>query len=268
MKITFLRAGPHTTVQDHGRHSLQHLGVGVSGAMDLDLYMVAQEVYGNKVLEFYSVGPKIKTDCDVELCVLKDSKIEYKTLKKNEIYDTGSLETSNVGYITFSRDIDIQPVADSYSIDTRGGIGPNQGKKFNNGDIIFLLNLSKKASRPIIKPKQNNLVTRVHKGPQYHLLGEESIKKFTNNTFKISNYKDRTGVWLDGISVPNNLSKDIMSEGIIKGSVQITPSGKLVVLLADHGTVGGYPKIAVLDSSEISTFSQKIAGSEVRFEFI
>jgi allophanate hydrolase subunit 2 len=63
-------------------------------------------------------------------------------------------------------------------------------------------------------------------------------------------------MYLKGPAIKNNMKHDMMSEGIVKGAIQITPNGKTVVLLSDHGTTGGYPKIAVVCDEDYEKLAQ------------
>jgi len=109
-------------------------------------------------------------------------------------------------------------------------------------------------------------IIRAIEGPQINFFSKETINNFFNKTFKISKSADRMGVRLEGNKIVSKNTSNIPSEGIIKGSVQIPGDGNPIVLMVDHPTIGGYPKIATVILNDIAKLSHQSFGKEICFE--
>ena len=117
----------------------------------------------------------------------------------------------------------------------------------NHSDFLFLKNIN------------------VSKGPEFKFLNSDDIFKLSNELFTISN-NNRMGYFFNEDICPNSFS--IVSSPVIPGTVQLTPSGKLIVLMQDGQVTGGYPRILQLDNLSISVLSQKKQGDKIKFNFI
>ena len=91
---------------------------------------------------------------------------------------------------------------------------------------------------------------RVIKGTNFDYFSEDSIKDFTSKEFVVSKLTDRMGMRLSGLKIKNLKKTNIKSEGLGKGVIQVPADGDPIVMLSDHGTIGGYPKIAVVISAD------------------
>ena len=99
------------------------------------------------------------------------------------------------------------------------------------------------------------------------VFAESSFVKLSKE-FKISKLSDRMGMRLEGIKLKNIVDTNIRSEGLIKGVIQVPADGNPIVMLSDHGTIGGYPKIAVVISADYDKIVQLPPGTKVRFKLI
>ena len=106
------------------------------------------------------------------------------------------------------------------------------------------------------------------RGPQYDYFSDSSKKDFCSKNYKISNLTDRMGMRLEGTVLKNVVSSNIRSEGIIKGSIQVPTDGQPIVLLNDHPTIGGYPKIANVISADYDLLIQNTPGTNISFTYI
>ena len=96
---------------------------------------------------------------------------------------------------------------------------------------------------------------------------QKIVKKiFFSTGYKITNLTDRMGMRLEGVSIKNTISANIRSEGITKGAIQVPADGQPIVLLTDHPTIGGYPKIANVISADYHFLIQKIPGEKIFFQ--
>ena len=89
---------------------------------------------------------------------------------------------------------------------------------------------------------------------------------FINQQYTVTRLADRMGMRLDGPYLENLVNTNIKSEGLIRGVIQVPADGKPIILLSDHGTIGGYPKIATVISADLDKVAQLIPGSGIQFK--
>ena len=109
---------------------------------------------------------------------------------------------------------------------------------------------------------------RVIKGTNFNYFSEEGKKMFFENEFTVTKLSDRMGMRLEGDKIENVVDTNIKSEGLIKGVIQVPADGNPIIMLSDHGTVGGYPKIGVVASVDYDRLVQIAPGSKVKFKEI
>ena len=109
---------------------------------------------------------------------------------------------------------------------------------------------------------------RVILGPQDRFFTAEALNDFQSRRFTLTNAYDRMGVRLDGPLLPVNAALNMPSEAIVRGSIQVAGDGIATVLLADHQTTGGYPKIATVLSDDLDGFAQLRSGATVKFRTV
>ena len=284
-----LRPGINTTFQDHGRFNLQHFGVAPSGCMDYESFTVANSLVSNNktegVLEFAYQGPLLKlikgqTKFAITGRVhfqIINSKNETINGECNRTYDLEEGEQIDIlatnktayGYFAIEGGFSVRPFCNSVSTLSRANIGPNEGKKINlRNKIFFKKNRQEKNNYIIRVPDKNNNLIRVLRGPQHDYFSDSSKKNFCSKNYKISNLTDRMGMRLEGTFLKNVISTNIRSEGIIKGSIQVPADGQPIILLNDHPTIGGYPKIANVISADYDLLIQNVPGTNLSFKYI
>ena len=281
-----LRAGINTTFQDLGRKNLYHIGIPFSGAMDNRNYLLANKLVGNQlefpVLEFAYQGPLLKYSGEkINIAITGD--VNFSIKKNNEIingncYQTFILENGDeldilstnksvYGYLAISGKFDIKYQWSSCSINTKANIGANDGKKLGNNQKINLL----KINENLISKKLNYVNTRIEnirviKGTNFEYFSEGGKKIFFEKEFTISKLSDRMGMRLEGPKIENIIDTNIKSEGLIKGAIQVPADGNPIIMLSDHGTIGGYPKIGVVISADYDKLVQLAPGSKIKFK--
>ena len=286
--FSIIRAGINTTFQDNGRANLYHIGIPFSGAMDNRNYRLANQLVGNKenspVFEFAYQGPFLKFNGDnINFVITGD--VNFKLIKKNEIINGNCYEIYNLedgdeldiistnksvyGYLAVNADIDLKLQLGSYSINTKANIGSNNGKKLENGQKI---NISK-VNLDQTKKKLNYLnikieKIRVLKGTNFNYFSAKAQKLFFEKEFTVTKLSDRMGMRLEGPFIDNVIDTNIRSEGLIKGVIQVPADGNPIIMLSDHGTIGGYPKIGVVISADYDKLVQLAPGSKIKFQEI
>ena len=282
-----LRPGINSTFQDLGRYGLHHIGIPLSGAMDKRSYLIGNKLVGNKTnlaaIEFAYQGPILKIKSanviaavtgNVSFKILRsNSKIEdgkcYETfeLKDGDQIDIISTNKSVYGYLAVSGGFDVELFWNSCSINTKAKIGANNGEKFKEGDLIKIL----KSKKTYQLKKLNYLNTKIEqirfiKGTNYDYFSENGKKNFLEKKFTVSKLTDRMGMRLEGPKIENIVDTNIRSEGLIKGVIQVPADGNPIIMLSDHGTIGGYPKIGVVVSADYDKLVQMQPGSKIKFK--
>lgn len=112
----------------------------------------------------------------------------------------------------------------------------------------------------------SSVTVRAMPGPQDDMFTEKGLETFFSQEYVMEEGSDRMGIRLKGAPVEAKGKTDILSDGIVFGSVQITSSGQPIVLMADHQTTGGYAKIATVLSDDLWKLAQMKPGDTVRFE--
>ncbi len=285
--LEVLRGGINTTYQDLGRKNLYHIGVPFSGAMDRRNYLIANSLLENEIntptLEFAYQGPLLRLKGDkiffaisgdvIFNIIRKDSKLEkgicYQTytLEKGDQIDILSTNKTVYGYMAIKGGIDTKLFWNSCSINTKAKIGPNNGEKLSKGTNIPILNSDKNFYNKKIEYINSKIeYIRIIKGTNYNYFSEDGKKIFLSKTFTVSKLTDRMGMRLEGPKIENIINTNIKSEGLIKGVIQIPADGNPIIMLSDHGTIGGYPKIAVVITADYDKLVQFTPGSKIRFK--
>jgi len=284
-----LRPGINSTFQDLGRFQLQHLGVAPSGCMDKFLFSISNKLVGNNssegALEFAYQGPLLELVGESAL-VAVSGRINLTLQKKNgdlikgkpnesfliqdgDKIDILSTIDSAYGYLSVAGGFKLKEVNGSISTLVRARIGPKDGDKLKIGEKIFLNDISSSGVKNKIKLhfEKNNTI-RVIKGLQFNYFSNKSREDFFSKEYKVTRLTDRMGMRLEGEKLENIVSTNIKSEGIIKGSVQIPGDGQPIILLSDHPTIGGYPKIANIITADYDKLVQKTPGSKIKFKMV
>ena len=281
-----LRAGINTTFQDLGRENLYHIGIPFSGAMDKRNFLIANKLVGNDynlpVIEFAYQGPQLKyfgdkinfsITGDVKF-ILKKKKdvidgICYKTftLENEDEIDILSTNKSVYGYLAISGEVDVKYQWSSCSTNTKANIGANDGKKLELNQKINISKINKNLNHKSLKyinTKIENI--RVLKATNFDYFSQKGKDTFFEKDFKVSKLSDRMGMRLEGPKIENVVDTNIKSEGLIKGVIQVPADGNPIIMLSDHGTIGGYPKIGVVISADYDKLVQLPPGSKIRFK--
>ena len=283
-----IRAGINTTFQDLGRKNLYHIGIPFSGAMDNRNFLLANKLVGNKldlpVMEFAYQGPLLKFNGNKINIVITGDVIFKIRKKNNEIegncYETYQLEQGDeidilstnksvYGYLAISGEFDLKFQWGSCSVNTKANIGSNEGKKLNNGQKIDISKINSNLEKKKINYFNSKIENiRVIKGTNFDYFSEEGKNNFFQKEFVVSKLSDRMGMRLEGPKIENIVNTNIKSEGLLKGVIQVPGDGNPIIMMSDHGTIGGYPKIGVVVSADYDRLVQISPGSKIKFKEI
>ena len=283
-----LRPGTNSSIQDKGRNHLYHIGITLSGAMDQRIFSISNALVNNNpnegVIEFAYQGPLLKLkNGSVNFAITGN--VSFNILRKNSIIEEGKCfqsyflekedkidiiytKDSVFGYLAIEGGFKIEKVWGSYSVNTKAKIGPNNGEKFSVGDKIYI---NKSEAKNFIKKKikyKKSVETtiRTTKGTNFDYFSEEAKNKFFNEEYQVTNLSDRMGMRLEGPKLENIVNTNIKSEGLVKGVVQVPSDGNPIIMFSDHGSIGGYPKIAVIITADHDKAAQLIPGSKIKFK--
>ena len=283
-----LRAGTNSSIQDQGRKNLYHIGITISGAMDQKIFKLSNALVNNNlnegVIEFAYQGPLLKLkNGSVNFAIT--GYVDFNILRKNSIVEKGKCfqsyllekddqldiiytKDSVFGYLAIEGCFKIEKVWNSFSVNTKAKIGPNNGEKFSIKEKIYI----KKPEANNCEKKNieyNNSVAttiRTVKGTNFDYFSNEAKNKFFNEEYQVTNLSDRMGMRLEGPKLENIVNTNIKSEGLVKGVVQVPADGNPIIMFSDHGSIGGYPKIAVVITADHDKTAQLVPGSKIKFK--
>ena len=281
-----IRPGINSTYQDNGRDNLYHIGIPFSGAMDNRNFLIANKLVNNNlnspVVEFAYQGPHIKyfgekiniaISGDVIFSIKKkDNEIDGKCYQSYPI-ESGdeiniiSTNKSVYGYLSIGGEIDIKYQWNSCSTNTKANIGANDGKRFKEGQKIYLKKINPNQNLKKINYLNTKIENiRVINATNFDYFSKDGKRLFYEKEFTISKLSDRMGMRLEGLKIENIVNTNIKSEGLIKGVIQVPADGNPIIMLSDHGTIGGYPKIGVVVSADYDKLVQIVPGTKIKFE--
>ena len=283
-----LRSGTNSSIQDKGRAHLYHIGITISGAMDQRIFSISNALVNNNlnegVIEFAYQGPLLQLKNGSANFVITGN-VVFNILRKNSIIEEGKCfqsyflekedqidiiytKDSVFGYLAIEGGFKIEKVWDSYSVNTKAKIGPNNGEKFSAGEKIYI---KKSEVNNFVKKKieyKNSVeaTIRITKGTNFDYFSKEAKNKFFKEEYLVTNLSDRMGMRLEGPKLENIVNTNIKSEGLVKGVVQVPADGNPIVMFSDHGSIGGYPKIAVVITADHDKVAQLAPGSRIKFK--
>jgi len=281
-------AGPFTTVQDLGRIGHQASGIPVSGALDPVSLRIANALVGNEggeaALEMRLAGPVLKVAASrvrVALCGVSSplqilapeprevASWQSVTLTQGTVFRAAPFKDSITAYLAVEGGIDVAPVLGSRSTCLRAGFGGLEGRMLADGDTLPLA-MDGPGARPDLRLERPfDLAApaklRIVLGPQDDYFTQAAIDTLLSAEFRVTNEADRMGLRLAGPALAHEAGYDITSDGIATGAIQVPGDGQPIILLADHQTTGGYPKIATVISADLPALGRLAPGTALRF---
>ncbi len=281
--------GMLTTVQDLGRLGYQRLGVPVAGAMDHFSLRVGNRLVGNPEneasLEATFMGPTLKVLANAVIAVtggdlgaiLNSAPLpmwQGVSVSKGDTISFQGPQSGFRAYLCVAGGIDISPVMGSKSTYLRSKIGGYQGRPLQQGDVLEIgqpseePNIGRQLVSDLIPSYGGDVALRVVLGPQDDQFTEQGIQTFFSSEFIVTPQMDRMGIRLEGPNIRHREKADIISDGIMFGSVQIPGNEQPIIMMADHQTTGGYTKIATIVSVDVPKMAQAQPGDKVKFQEI
>jgi biotin-dependent carboxylase-like uncharacterized protein len=279
--LEVLKAGPLTLIQDLGRLGFGSIGVGSSGAADRGAFRLGARLlaqpYSAAALEVTFGGLSVRARGDLQLALtgaqapatVDGRAVGYFgpfTVADGQVVTLASPSVGLRSYLSVRGGIAVAPVLGSRSTDTLSGLGPPPLRArdvlpvgpapaaFPNLDV---------APAPVISAE--TLVLHAVRGPRDDWLAD--LDALAATSWTVSTDSDRVGIRLSGVPLQrqaSRLERELPSEGVVSGSIQVPPSGQPVIFLADHPVTGGYPVVAVLLDADIDRAAQVVPGQRVR----
>ena len=283
-KLVVSAIGPASSVQDGGRHGAQRYGLTPSGAMDRLSLAAANCLVGNELLAAaVEIGPFgaafIAREGAVRVALAgaqRSANIAGRavaldtsmTLADGETLTLGFAKGGAFSYLAIEGGIAGEPMFGSLAVNARAGLGSPYPRPLQAGDEFPAKAASGAAERRIELPAASQGPIRVVLGPQDDEFGDDAKALFLDSEWKISATSDRMGYRLEGPAIRHLHGHNIVSDGTVDGSIQVTGIGAPIVLMSDRGTSGGYPKIATVITADFGRFAQIPAGTGFRFKAV
>lgn len=278
--LKVLKAGFFATVQDLGRFGHRDIGVPISGAMDVESVKKANLLLENDpydaVLEITMMGPKLQFEEPTAISLagahlepkLNDIAIENHQVvqvSKGDILSFGKLKDGFRSYLAIKGGFLTEKVLGS-----RSQFFPvTKKKRIKDGDEIpYKETVSYKPLISEVKIEDHFLTDEleVFKGPEFSLLTDKQLAEIFSKPFTISKANDRMAYQLNELIEEH--SHSMLTSGTLPGTVQLTPAGRLIILMKDGQTTGGYPRILQLSEAAICVLAQKKAGDSLSLKLI
>lgn len=289
MIMTILQAGPLTTIQDAGRFGLMEYGIGQSGVMDYWSYIQVNQLVGNDkneaVLEMTLMGSEILFDEETLIAYTgadMQAKLDEVPIERGRAYliqkgqrlKFGMAKSGVRAYLAIAGEMQVPVIINSKSTNLKCKMGGLDGRKLQNGDElkVQVRKYSKKKTEKLLKKQmeptdyEEKKMIRVVLGPQDDCFSEKGIKTFLSEDYIVSMESDRMGIRMEGPKIEGKGKTDIVSDGIVFGSIQVTSAGLPIVMMADHQTTGGYAKIATVVKEDLPKLAQARPGDHVVFQ--
>lgn len=302
MSFTVLKPGVFTTVQDLGRPAYQRFGVAVGGAVDAFAARVANLLVGNPegaaLLEMTLQGPELRVEeetlvawcgggfaaragagelpCDRPVLIAAGTVISF-----------GVAQPGARAWLALAGGIAVPLVLGSRSTYRRAGFGGHQGRTLAAGDRLprglpsawarKISTLQRGAARPgtawSVRPETLGQTApagkvRTVRGPEWDWFGTEAQRRFFETEFRVTKDADRMGIRLEGPALATAQPRELISEAVNTGVVQVPPSGQPIVLLTSRQTVGGYPRIGAVATVDFGRLAQLKPGDRFGFQEI
>jgi KipI family sensor histidine kinase inhibitor len=285
--LEVLDGGLLTTIQDRGRPGWRRFGVSAGGAADAVSSALANAVLGNApqaaVLECTLSGPRLRflsslafaiAGADLGAVLQREDLGPWPVPQATRVLARAGNVLSFNGrrhgcraYLAFAGGLDVPPVLSSRSTDLGAGFGGVDGRALRGGDRLATLPSTATPGGSAPAPVEARASLRVVLGPQAGAFDTGALRQFLRQEWQLASSSDRVGLRLEGEPLRGPRVLEIVSDGMLPGSVQVPPDGRPIVMLADAPTTGGYPKIATVVSVDLPYLAQLAPGvGRVRFE--
>lgn len=285
IELHFKKPGMNTLIQDSGRMGFQKFGVPLGGFMDRQSAIIANWLVGNPLdaalFEITMVGPEIHIDQPCQLAITgsdispkingkKAAMYETISLTENSTLTFGKLKSGCRAYLSFGGKIIVNDWLGSKSATSFETQLLTPQSLIKKGDTLSF------EPREPIEPRKYRVFSeeelstdiRIMPGPEYNLFPGDQLNFILKTKFTIGKDSNRMGYRLDERIPRYGNEEEIISSPIVPGTIQVTNSGQLIILMADAQTTGGYPRIANIITSDLGRVAQMKPGDLISFGLI
>ena len=293
MSLTIIKAGILDTIQDEGRFGYGALGINPGGVMDVFSARLANCLLGKQmnapVIEMHFPAPVISFSEAAVMCiagadftaVIGSHEIPLNQpvlVNKGSILEFKKVKSGARCYLALLNNLIVLKWLGSNSTNLKAAAGGLHGTALKSGDVIFFENIPALYNHikdqscivlpwkayPILEGEENKL--EVFKGNEWNWLDASNKEIFLNNLYSITKVADRMGYRLSAKPLSLQESKELVSSAVAFGTLQLLPSGQMIVLMADHQTTGGYPRVAHVITAHLPKLAQYKPGDTFSFE--
>ena len=286
MKLHIEAPGMLSTLQDDGRQGFRAFGLPAAGAMDKRALALANLLLANPLgeaaLEMTLVGATIRFEGEGLAALaggdlgatLNDwplSPVGSFVVRDGDILRFQGIRWGCRSYLAIAGGFDIPAEMGSKSTYIRGNVGGWQGRALRKGDVLPAHSVANVPYIGAVPPflwehlRPLGSKVRVLFGPQDDYFDSTNLAAFIQTEWVIGNDADRMGYRLEGPALSHRDRKEIVSDGVVSGAIQVPGHGRPIVLLSDAQTSGGYAKIATVISADLGLFGQLLPGNTVQF---
>ncbi len=287
MSMHFIKAGLQTSIQDLGRHGLMHWGVSNSGAMDNNsmnlVNWLVDKPIESAVIEVTLIGPKIRFEKSMTIAVcgaqfdlyLNDNSVfnnETIQIKEGDVLKFDRLKQGARAYIAFSGQLQITPLLGSYSTHLTAKFGGFKNRQFYDDDLLEISSSSLSPDKKIAAKNEviysGNYLLRCTQSVESDRFSQRQSEQFFSQRYQVTPESNRMGIKLSGEPIEFEEQLEITSCGLSQGSIQVPPSGQPIISSVDGQTIGGYPRIANVISTDLPILGQLKAGDQLNFTLV
>jgi antagonist of KipI len=275
-----------TTVQDLGREGFGPIGVSPSGAADAVSLRLGNRLVGNAEsaagLEMTLLGGTFLFPRGAILALTGSdfgATLDGSAIANGTSIEVAPGQTVRLGptrsgarcYLCVHGGITVAPFLGSASTHILSGLGGFNGRPLREGDMLHIGSATKPFRKRTIASHlweglSSRKILRVTPGPQVDWFSESSLRSFHAATYRVGEQSNRMGLRLEGTLVSQRDTREMITEGVSLGAVQVPAGGSPIILFVDQQTTGGYPKIANIISADLHHVGQLRPRDEIRFE--
>lgn len=290
MTLRIVKPGMLTTIQDLGRVGFQRFGINPNGAMDRAAARIANLLVGNDenraviethfpaceaVFESETVAAIAGADLAAEIDGVPVAAWSTFHAREGSTLRFRAKTLGNRAYLAVQGGFSADEWLGSASTNLVAGLGGHEGRKLASGDVIRFADprsdkraLHRRAAASLIPLYRPFPTVRVIAGAEFAQLDDATQKAFVEHDFVVSNRSDRMGFRLEGHKLSRTDEGEIVSSAVSCGTIQLLPDGSTILLMADHQTTGGYPRLAHVIARDLPLAAQLGPGDKLAFHLV
>lgn len=292
--IEILSPGILASVQDMGRRGYRDLGVGVAGAMDAEALRIGNMLVGNDDtlagIEFTLGGFAVRFTADTVFALTgadTGARLDgepvptwwVRRARAGQELRAGMAERGMRTMLCLAGGIDVPAVLGARATDLKAAFGGHEGRALRAGDrlslgaaeppAIPLRGFGLDATRlGLLTPRNAETVLRFLPAAEWSLISQAAREGLMAQSWTLRSDSNRMGYRFDGAALSFERSFELLSHGILPGTIQLPPDGVPVIQCNDANTCGGYPKLGVVIEADLPRLAQLRLGTALRFEAV